>query len=92
MKKTVLLIASLALATPAQAEMVSMASATVRSNYVYTFARKGCPLSLQMPNQMKFLSDVARLAQMTNAEADLLVLMCFMYNHGTRDGVEPQPS
>jgi hypothetical protein len=90
MKTIAILLTSLSL-TAASRPSVS----TVRSNYVYTFAAQACPKAHELNARLKrdvlpeFLTRIAKDAHMTNDESSLLVLMCFMYDRGTRhdDGV-----
>lgn len=88
MQKIATLLLSFMLITPAQAE-TNLEVSTVRTAYVYSFARQACPKDLELsklPNNqhLEFLSHVARLAHMTNEETWLLIQMCFIYQEGVR--------
>lgn len=90
MKKTVLLFASLALAAPAVAQ-----SPNVRPNLVYTWASDACPKAAEIRAQVgdsksiQFLSEIAKEAKMTHDEETTFVLMCFMYDRGSRGAHPP---
>lgn len=85
MKVITLLLASLALAAPAQAQ-----SPNVRPNVVYTWAGQTCPKAAEIRTSFgvdksnQFIDKVADSAKLTNDERTTLVLMCFMYNQGSQ--------